>query len=157
MRIYSSANKHSRCENSHNCVSVFCVTFCLLWFRITEERKDKVTLLLPSFCCHLSMYLRSVVSTGISRVHLRRAKKKRKEKWGSTQAAVNAAWHDWICHVPLETCATMASDGSGWYPTAVRTGPDWHRAAIKSDCWCGRARGFQELHRPLVVLHSCPH
>lgn len=27
-----------------------------------------------------------------------------------SSADVNPAWHDWMCHVPLETHTTMASD-----------------------------------------------
>lgn len=57
-----------------------------------------------------------------------------------SSADVNAAWHDWMCHVLLETHTTMASDRQekkkkkpGGFPTAALAGPDWHRDEIKSD------------------------
>lgn len=101
---------------THNCISVFSVTFCLHWFRITEKRKDKVTLLVHIILLPLEHAPEIECVNRYQPSECQKGKSKKINKrtadllWESTQAAVNAAWHDCMGHVPLETYATMASD-----------------------------------------------
>lgn len=61
----------------------------------------------------VSMYLRSDLNVSRGYVRMWRADVKKKRSFLREHilyAAVNAAWHDWMCHIPLETDVTMALD-----------------------------------------------